>query len=156
VLASLDTIAPYTQDQGWWARWRAQYHRGRAGLRDTAAVLRWTLAAQGALVLVLASVIVWQGWRTPDGVYRTLTSVNERAPQGQGQVRVVFADDLREHDLRTLLISVRGTIVAGPSPLGVYTVQVSPTGDTSEAIAATLAVLRAHPQVRLAEPALPY
>lgn len=153
VLASLDTVAPQTQDHDWWARLRAWYHRCRETLHDTSVGVRWALAAQGALVLVLASTLVWQGLWTSDKLYRTLTDVSNQAPQGQAQLRVVFADDIREKDLRALLTSVQGTIVAGPSSLGVYTVQVPLAGNLPESVTPTLAVLRAHPQVRLAEPA---
>jgi hypothetical protein len=82
-----------------------------------------------------------------------------------GQVRLAFVDDVREHDLRTLLLSLRATILAGPLPQGVYLVQVpleglvprlrgSPgTPSTPEPMRLLLEELRAHPAIRLAEPA---
>jgi hypothetical protein len=80
---------------------------------------------------------------------------------------VAFTDDAREQDVRTLLLSLRATIVAGPSPQGLYLVQVplawlaprlrgSPgTPTTTEPMHLLLEELRAHPAVRLAEPVTP-
>jgi hypothetical protein len=65
----------------------------------------------------------------------------------------VFAEDTRESELRALLTSVNGTIVDGPSSIGVYTIAVPLSPATPEAVTNLLRVLRAQPQVRLAEPA---
>jgi hypothetical protein len=84
-----------------------------------------------------------------------------------GWVRLAFADDVREQDLRTLLLSLRATILAGPSPQGVYLVQVPlawlvprlrgslGTPTTTDPMHLLLEELRAQPAVRLAEPVTP-
>jgi len=90
------------------------------------------------------------------------------APQGPyGWVRLAFADHVREQDLRTLLLSLRATILAGPSPQGVYLVQVpltqlaprlrgvAETPSPQDPMHLLLEKLRAHPAVRLAEPVTP-
>lgn len=90
------------------------------------------------------------------------------APQEpSGRIRVAFADNAREQDLRTLLLSLRATILAGPSPQGLYLVQVplawlvprlrgsSGTPTTRAPMDLLLEELRAHPAVRLAEPVPP-
>ena len=67
-------------------------------------------------------------------------------------LQVVFGDDITEREIRTLLSSIEATIVAGPTPMAVYTVALA--GDDRGGAARTretLAVLRAHPKVRLAE-----
>jgi hypothetical protein len=86
--------------------------------------------------------------------------------ESYGRVRLAFADDAREQDVRTLLLSLRATILAGPSPHGVYLVQVplawlvprlrgSPETPTpTDPMALLLEELRSHPAVRLAEPVL--
>jgi hypothetical protein len=91
----------------------------------------------------------------------------DAAPGASGVLRLAFADDVREQDLRTLLLSLRATILAGPSPQGLYTVQVPLAGlvprlrgtaeapDTAEAMRLLLEELRAHPAVRFVEPAAP-
>jgi hypothetical protein len=95
----------------------------------------------------------WPSSGTPEGPY--------------GWVRLAFANDVREHDLRTLLLSLRATILAGPSPQGLYLVQVplawlvprlrgsAGTPTTTDPMDLLLEELRAHPAVRLAEPVTP-
>ena len=39
------------------------------------------------------------------------------------QIRIAFAEDMTERELRALLTSVGGTLVSGPSALGIYTVR---------------------------------
>jgi hypothetical protein len=58
---------------------------------------------------------------------------------------------MTERELRTLLTSVGGTLVGGPSALGIYTVRVEPSSGT---LGPALEKLRAHGKVRLAEPSL--
>jgi hypothetical protein len=90
------------------------------------------------------------------------------APEGPyGWIRLAFADNVREQDLRTLLLSLRATILAGPSPQGVYLVQVplawrvppqrgsSGAPTTTDPMHLLLEELRANPAVRLAEPITP-
>jgi hypothetical protein len=83
------------------------------------------------------------------------------------QIRLAFADDFREQALRKLLLSLRATIIAGPSPQGIYTVLVplprlrgipgAPgASNTSDAQRRLIEELRAEPYVRLAEPVSPY
>jgi hypothetical protein len=83
-----------------------------------------------------------------------------------GRVRVAFADHALEQDIRTLLLSLRATILAGPSPQGVYLVQVplawlvprlrgNPGTSPPDPLRLLLEELRAHPAVRLAEPVAP-
>jgi hypothetical protein len=84
--------------------------------------------------------------------------------ESYGRVRLAFADNVREQDVRTLLLSLRATILAGPSPQGLYLVQVplawlvprlrgsAGTPTTTEPMHLLLEELRAHPAVRLAEP----
>jgi hypothetical protein len=61
---------------------------------------------------------------------------------------MIFAEDTTEKELRELLSRIEATIVQGPSPAGVYTVEV-PQADS--ALESVLKELRAHPKVHLAE-----
>jgi len=91
------------------------------------------------------------------------------------RIRLAFRDDVREHDLRTLLLGLRATILAGPSAQGVYQVQVpleklmprvrhagdkrayrkiSDKQSSEPSLHLLLEALRAHPAVRLAEPSV--
>jgi anti-sigma factor RsiW len=134
-----------------------------AALRDlltaTPRAVRWTLAAQLSLVLLLG--VLCSGLlllRRPEpvpptapAVYQTLSdpAPEPAAPAATARLRVVFAPGTTEEEIRNLLLGIRGQITAGPSPLGVYTVDV-PAGP--DPVADVLAHLRRHRQVSLAEP----
>ena len=113
---------------------------------------RFALALQGALVVALATTLLVRGL-FPAQPYTTLS--NPAAPSvGAGQqVRLVFSDDITEKELRTLVLGVKGRFVAGPSSQGVYTIVLPASNSNAPPIAQVLAQLRAHPKVRLAEPA---
>ena len=134
-----------------------------------AALLRATPPlARGALMVQLVSLVALTGlllpsWRSSAGwkpalpapapAYRTL-SESAPAPAAPGTVerlRLVFAEGTTEQEVRNLLLGIRGQIVAGPSALGVYTVEVPAGPDPLEKV---LAHLRAQPRVSLAEPAV--
>lgn len=126
---------------------RSPWSRLRELLTATPAAARWALAVQLALVLVLAGALL----RRPEPAFRTLSDAapESAAAPGMARVRVVFAPGTAEQEIRDLLLSVRGQITAGPSPLGVYTVEV-PSGP--DPLPGVLAQLRSHKQVSLAEP----
>jgi anti-sigma factor RsiW len=141
--------------------WRGAL-RGLGGLGDllaaTPRAVRWTLAAQFALVLLLGGLggglllLRRPQAAPPPAVYQTLSDPAPAAPAATARLRVVFAPGTSEQEMRNLLLGIRGQITAGPSPLGVYTVDV-PAGP--DAVADVLAHLRTHEQVSLAEPVAP-
>jgi hypothetical protein len=93
---------------------------------------------------MLATALV-MALRQPPADFRALTTF--QSPAGAGsQLRVVLADDMTLGELRALLAERGMELVGGPGERGVYTLAVR-----SDA-AAALAALRAHPQVRFAEP----
>lgn len=145
VSAADDTEPPIT---AWWGRRRDQIRRTLAALTPTPPILRWAVAVQGALVVLLASVVVWQAI-PPAAVYRTLAKSGDHAGEPGLKIHVAFTEDMTERELRALLTGVGGTLVGGPSPLGIYTVRVEPS---SAAPGVALEKLRAHGKVRLAEP----
>ena len=132
----------------WWGRRRDQIRRALAALAPAPPVLRWAFAVQGALVVLLASLVVWQV-TAPAPVYRTLAKSGDHATEAVLKIQVAFTEDMTERELRALLTSVGGTLVGGPSALGIYTVRVEPS---SAGPAVALEKLRAHGKVRLAEP----
>jgi anti-sigma factor RsiW len=136
--------------------------------RSLAALLQATPPpARGALVVQLVFLVALTGllvrWsHLPDeaapaappaaAAYRTLSeSPAPAAPETTARLRLVFADGTTEKEVRHLLLDIRGQIVAGPSTLGVYTVEVPAGPDPLEKV---LAHLRAQPRVSLAEPAV--
>jgi anti-sigma factor RsiW len=128
----------------------------RSLLQATPRPLRGALAAQGAVILLLLGLLAWS-LRTPavppggpatPAAYRTLSSPAVR-PARVLRLRVMFSPRTTEKEIREVLQGVHGEIVAGPSPLGVYTVD-APAG--SEPAGVLLAHLRTEPQVVFAEP----
>ena len=135
----------------------------RDGLRRTPSAVRWALAAQLAAVLLLGGLLA-SSWTGPasettapapsgatapaDGPFRTLSDAPAGPAAGEATLlRVVFADQAREREIRGALIAVGGRIVDGPSPTGVYTVAVDASGDPD----AVLRSLGSFSQVLFAE-----
>jgi hypothetical protein len=138
-------------------RWRIRLHewieKFRLAFQETPSFFRWALAAQTVAICLLAATITWQDSIAPSLLYQTLSDAGRGAAPGGVHLQVVFADNITEREIRTLLGSIDATIVSGPTPMAVYTVALA-AGDR-EAPARTreaLALLRAHPKVRLAEP----
>jgi hypothetical protein len=135
----------------WWRRGAAL----RALVEATPGPLRVSLLAEAAIILLLVGLVVWQELRlrpalasAPPAVYRTLSDASP-APVPTKGVRVMFSPQASEREIRDLLLGIRGQLVAGPSPLGVYTVEVPADGDPMKAV---LARLRSEPLVAFAEP----
>jgi hypothetical protein len=156
LLAHIDAAETHsTQGGGWWERLRAHGARSLLALQDTPRLVRWALVAQGAMILLLAGVLVWHAPFSPGPLYQTLSDGSDRVPMGQAHIQVVFADEMTEKELRALLTSVGGTIVNGPSSLGVYTVEVPPSGSSPDRVGPVLDAVRAHRNVLFAEPIPP-
>jgi putative zinc finger protein len=103
-------------------------------LGGTPRLVRWALAGQLAAMILLATALAFgPARRQPAGaVYRTLsepsapaaslpaTSATAAAPQ----IRVVFVEAATAKQMREVLLSTRGRLVDGPSPLGAYTLEL--------------------------------
>jgi anti-sigma factor RsiW len=115
------------------------------------APMRWAFLAQAALVIALAGGLLFR----PGGakVYETLSSPEKVAPAGRARLHVVFAEDATERELRAALQDMNAAIVGGPSPTGVYTVELpfaaSDRGQLDQAIDRA----KANPKIRFASPA---
>ena len=118
---------------------------------------RWALGVESLALAVLALALVMPrpllgpgSLAGKDGAFETLT---DAAPAAQAQgprLRVVFAEEITEAEIRSLLRQVQGQVVQGPSALGVYTVELPAAALPAEAAQA----FKAHLKVRLAEPVL--
>jgi hypothetical protein len=158
-----------------WNRVREWLEKIRLAFQETPFSFRWALAAQTAAIVLLVAGIILQVSLAPSLLYRTLSDTAEEvgyglfgaarnSPEpGQVHLQVVFADDITEREIGELLSSIGARIVAGPSPMAVHIAAgpssmavyiVAVAADDREAPARTretLAMLRAHPKVRLAE-----
>jgi anti-sigma factor RsiW len=125
----------------------------RALIAATPRPLRGALLAQAAIVVLLLGVVAWSALHSGPAqapvTYQTLSDP-AAAPAPALALRVMFSPRATEKEIRELLQSVGGEITAGPSPLGVYTVEVPATGGP---VSAVLARLRSESVVTLAEPA---
>ncbi|HTG33726.1 MAG TPA: zf-HC2 domain-containing protein [Thermoanaerobaculia bacterium] len=127
----------------------------RSLVQATPRPLRGALVAQAAVIFLLVGFLAWDALRpvppaagtSPAGsspaVYRTLSDPAP-APVPTVRLRVMFSPKATEREIRGLLLGIRGEITAGPSPLGLYTVEVPAAGDPA---AGVLARLRSEPQV---------
>jgi len=148
----IDRASTSAAPEHWRIRVREWIEKIRLAFQETPSLFRWALAAQTAAIVLLAAAITWQASVAPSSLYQTLSDAGSGPGPGRVHLQVVFADDITEREMRTLLSRIRATIVAGPSPLAVYTVALA--ADDRETPAPTqerLALLRSHPKVRLAE-----
>jgi len=128
----------------------ASASRRRRAFAGTPRAARWLIAAQ----LVALAGLGFYALRpaespAPRTGYRTLATAPAAAPHGV--LRVVFAPETSEADLRALLLSVRAEIVGGPSAAGAYTLALDGAG-AAEPVDEVLRLLRADPRIRFAEP----
>jgi len=150
VLASIELLeATAVRRAGWPARWRAGMEWLGDLFQRTPGPVRWGLAAQAALLVLVVGLAVLPGALSPRAPYRTLAGDGDRRV-GQALIRVVFVQDITEHEMRTLLGRVQGKIVDGPSDVGRYTLEVG--ASTPDQVMPMVAILRGDPKVRLAEP----
>jgi len=121
--------------------------RLRGLLTATPKPVRWVLAGQLAALLLLAAPL-WTLLRTPPPAeFKTLSDPVTVA--AGPQVRVVFADGATERQIRDVLLPIGGQLAGGPSPLGVYTVEL-PEG--RDPLPVVLRHLRSRAEVSFAEP----
>jgi hypothetical protein len=153
LLARIDAAeAPGAPSDGWWEGLRARHTKPLLVWQRTPRLVRWALAAQGAMILLLGGVLMWHTPFSPAPLYRTLADDRDQVRRSQARLQVAFADEMTAQELRTLLTSIGGTIVNGPSALGVYTVELPVSAGAPELMGPILDAVRAHRQVRFAEP----
>ena len=151
VLASIELLeATGARRIGWRERWRAGVEWLGDLFQRTPSPVRWGLAAQAALLVLVVGLIVGPGVRSPRAPYRTLADDGEQRVGQEALIHVVFTEDITERELRTLLRRVEGRIVDGPSAVGLYTIDVR--ANTPDRAVPIIEILRGDPKVRLAEP----
>jgi hypothetical protein len=142
------------------ARRREFTPRLRRLAAGTPVPVRWALAAQLAVVVLLLATGDWRPEppAAPEAAgqaaatFHTLSDPVSPTPSSGLRLRVVVAEETTEHELRALLHTIGGRLVDGPSPLGVYTLEV-PSGPAADPPEVVLQHLTAHPRVRFAAPA---
>lgn len=153
LMERIDRGSTSSAPERWRIRLREWIEKIWLSFQETPSLSRWALAAETAAIVLLAAGLILQTSVTPSLLYRTLSDPAGGPEPGRVHLQVVFADNITEREIRTLLGSIGGTIVSGPTPMAVYTVALA--ASDPEAPARTrdaLALLRANPKVRLAEP----
>ena len=112
-------------------------------------VLHFVVAAQTAVIVLLAAGLALQASRTPP-TYRTLSSPPAEAHTGRA-IRLVVDDATTTGNLRDTLRRFDARIVAGPSELGVLTIEIGDPGQSADTLAIARQ-LREEPGVLFAEP----
>ena len=111
--------------------------RGRAGRRGLGAwlpafSLPRPLAAAALGLLVIQAAVIATLWLRGPGEFRALT-----APPAPGEERILiaFEGSAPERAIRELLLGLEARVVEGPSPLGVYRLELPAGADPEEVIA---------------------
>ncbi|MCX8003910.1 MAG: hypothetical protein N2688_02975 [Burkholderiaceae bacterium] len=114
--------------------------------------LRPALAFGMLAVIVVQSGVIVNLWRHAEEDAVELRSLRATRVEEGPLLKLNFAPDAKEADIRMLLVSVQGTLAGGPGQLGDYYVRV-PASKGEE----VLARLRTNPLVQAAElvPGLP-
>lgn len=118
----------------------------RNAIRGVAGPVRWALAAQLVAIVALGTALV-SDRDGRDESFRTLSTPAAVAASEAVRLRIVFHEEATEADVRALLIGSGLHIVAGPTPFGVYTIEVS--SGSGEGV---LEVLRSSSLVTFVEP----
>jgi len=151
---------PFDVEQGWQSlrqRLNPAPRRGRlvVALRSAfggGRAATWTIAAQAALVLIVAGLALPQAMRgtapSVDPVYHALAA--PAAPASAGDVIVVFRPDATAQDLTQAIRDAGARLVDGPTEADAYVLAVP-----ANAQATALKRLRETPCVTLAEPISP-
>ena len=82
------------------------------------------LAVQAVLIVALVGLLVATYQTKARPVFQTLSDTPVAITISTPQIRVLFAEQATEKQIRSLLEEVEAQIVAGPSPLGVYTLSI--------------------------------
>ncbi|HEX4997902.1 MAG TPA: zf-HC2 domain-containing protein [Terriglobia bacterium] len=105
-------------------------------------VTRFVLAAQLALLLILAGLY----WRTTwTGPYTTLSG--QTGVRSGPRLTVMFQPTVTEQALRQVLVDLGANLVSGPSALGVYVVELTGRADSDAEVESTIRDLRAKTDV---------
>jgi hypothetical protein len=137
-------------------KWRFGLDVLRTWLGNVPTALRWALGVETLVLMALMLALAIP--RLPETVgegqaFKTLSSVAKSPASARGpRLHVVFAGDMTETEIHSLLQAIHGQLVEGPSAVGAYTVELPAVDAESEALDQAVKTLRANAKVWLAEP----
>ncbi|MBN1255760.1 MAG: zf-HC2 domain-containing protein [Deltaproteobacteria bacterium] len=81
------------------------------------------IVTQLIVIAGLIGLFTLNPWGAGERFYRTLSG--PQAVEGTGpKVSILFQDGVQEKTAREVILEINGTIVRGPSPMGIYTVEL--------------------------------
>lgn len=81
------------------------------------------IATQFIVIAGLVGILALNPWGAGERFYRTLSG--PAAIDGNGpRLSILFQDGVQEKTAREVILQINGTIVRGPSPMGIYTVEL--------------------------------
>lgn len=129
------------------ARGRSLLERVRSWVSATPGPVRWAFAVQGVAAVALAAALFWRA-PASSPAYETLSRPAAAVAGDRARLHVMFAEETTERELRDLLNDIGGVLVGGPTPRGVYTVELPVSASERERVEASAARLRGERRVR--------
>ena len=81
------------------------------------------IVAQFVVIVALVGLLAINPWGAGEKIYRILSGPT--AVTGEGpRLLILFQDGVPEKTVREVILEIDGTIVRGPTPLGIYTVEL--------------------------------
>lgn len=81
------------------------------------------IVAQLLVIIGLVGLLALNPWGAGEKIYHTLSG--STAIEGKGpRLTILFQDGVQEKTAREVILAIKGTIVKGPSPMGIYTVEL--------------------------------
>jgi hypothetical protein len=81
------------------------------------------IATQFIVIAGLVGILALNPWGAGEKIYHTLSGPQAIESKGP-RLTVLFQDGVLEQSIRELILEINGTIVRGPTSLGVYTVEL--------------------------------
>jgi hypothetical protein len=83
------------------------------------------IAIQFFVIISLIGIFAMNPWGTGESLYRTLSGPVMFVQKGP-RLTILFHEGVQEKSIRELLLEINGNIVSGPTPMGIYTVELKP------------------------------
>ena len=125
-------------------------------LRLASYPVQGALAVQAMLIVALIGLLVTTFQATPDSTFHTLATPAPRIESSAPQLRILFSEQATEKEIRTLIHELDAQVVAGPSPLGVYSLSIETVSETAIDLNAMIEDIRAREVVRFVDLAAGY
>jgi hypothetical protein len=89
--------------------------------------------------------------QNPTDSFRTLSS-SKPVPVGSNEIRLIFSNEAKQNQIMQILASVKGQIVGGPTPQGLFRVRIIKQEADSTNLTEIISLLRKKKLVIFAEP----